>query len=90
MWDGRLGWSRSPSGTARRWISKSAARHAAPIDFGFSRIDGPDGKPVTAGDADYDSCREVAGRITPVPCGIGPVTAAIRMRSTLIALRRQK
>jgi methylenetetrahydrofolate dehydrogenase (NADP+)/methenyltetrahydrofolate cyclohydrolase len=42
------------------------------------------------GDADYESCREVAGWITPVPGGVGPVTVAILMRNTLIAMRRQK
>ncbi len=48
------------------------------------------GKPVTVGDADYESCREVAGWVTPVPGGVGPVTVAILMRNTLIAMRRQK
>lgn len=63
---------------------------AALIDIGINQIDGPDGKPVTVGDADYESCREVAGWITPVPGGVGPVTVAILMRNTLIAMRRQK
>jgi len=63
---------------------------AALIDIGINQVDGPDGKPLTVGDADYESCREVAGWITPVPGGVGPVTVAILMRNTLIALRRQK
>ena len=63
---------------------------AALIDIGINRVPGPDGAPITVGDADYQSCREVAGWITPVPGGVGPVTVAILMRNTLVALHRQK
>lgn len=60
------------------------------IDIGINQIDGPDGKPKVVGDCDYESCREVADWITPVPGGVGPVTVAILMRNTVIAARRQK
>lgn len=60
------------------------------IDIGINQIEGPDGKPKVVGDCDYDSCREVADWITPVPGGVGPVTVAILMRNTVVAARRQK
>jgi methylenetetrahydrofolate dehydrogenase (NADP+)/methenyltetrahydrofolate cyclohydrolase len=40
------------------------------------------------GDCDYQSCHEVAGWITPVPGGVGPVTVSILMRNSAIAARR--
>lgn len=59
---------------------------AAVIDIGINQM--PDGG--LAGDADFASCAEVAGWITPVPGGVGPVTVAILMRNAVIAARRQK
>lgn len=63
---------------------------AAVIDIGINRITGADGKATTVGDADYASCAEVAGWITPVPGGVGPVTVAILMRNAVIAAVRQR
>ncbi len=63
---------------------------AALIDIGINRIEGPDGKPITVGDSDYESCSEIAGWITPVPGGVGPVTVSILMRNTLAATIRLK
>jgi len=63
---------------------------AAVIDIGINRIEGADGKMITVGDVDYDSCAEVAGWITPVPGGVGPVTVAFLMRNTVIAAGRQR
>jgi methylenetetrahydrofolate dehydrogenase (NADP+)/methenyltetrahydrofolate cyclohydrolase len=63
---------------------------AALIDIGINQVDGPDGKPIIVGDSDYESCREVAGWITPVPGGVGPVTVSILMRNTVTAVERQK
>jgi methylenetetrahydrofolate dehydrogenase (NADP+)/methenyltetrahydrofolate cyclohydrolase len=60
------------------------------IDIGINQVEGPDGKSMVVGDCDYDSCSEVAGWITPVPGGVGPVTVAILMRNTIVAARRQK
>jgi methylenetetrahydrofolate dehydrogenase (NADP+)/methenyltetrahydrofolate cyclohydrolase len=60
------------------------------IDIGINQVEGADGKPKVVGDCDYESCREVAGWITPVPGGVGPVTVAILMRNTVVAARRQK
>ena len=63
---------------------------AVVIDIGINQTIGDDGKPKVVGDCDYESCREVAGWITPVPGGVGPVTVAVLMRNTIIAARRQK
>lgn len=63
---------------------------AAVIDIGINRVAGPDGQMITVGDVDYESCRAVAGWITPVPGGVGPVTVAMLMRNTVTAARRQK
>ena len=62
---------------------------AAVIDIGINQIETPDGRLLTVGDADFESCREVAGWITPVPGGVGPVTVAILMRNTVTAAQRQ-
>lgn len=61
---------------------------AALIDIGINRVDTPDG-PKTVGDADFDSCAEVAGWITPVPGGVGPVTVATLMKNAVLATRMQ-
>ncbi len=61
---------------------------AALIDIGINLIETPDG-PRTVGDADFDSCAEVAGWITPVPGGVGPVTVATLMNNAVGATRMQ-
>jgi methylenetetrahydrofolate dehydrogenase (NADP+)/methenyltetrahydrofolate cyclohydrolase len=63
---------------------------AVVIDIGINSIIGDDGEPKIVGDVDYESVKEVAGWVTPVPGGVGPLTVAILLRNTLIALRRQK
>ena len=58
------------------------------IDVGINRIDAPEkgeGKTRLVGDADYDSCAEVAGYITPVPGGVGLMTRACLLVNTLYA-----
>ena len=62
---------------------------AAIIDIGINQIE-ENGAFVTVGDVDYRSCAEIAGWITPVPGGVGPVTVAILMRNTLTALESQQ
>jgi len=61
---------------------------AAIIDIGINQIE-IEGRTSVVGDADWDSCREVAGWITPVPGGVGPVTVAMLMRNVISALRQQ-
>lgn len=61
---------------------------AALIDIGINRIETSDG-PRTVGDADFDSCARIAGWITPVPGGVGPVTVATLMKNAALATRMQ-
>jgi methylenetetrahydrofolate dehydrogenase (NADP+)/methenyltetrahydrofolate cyclohydrolase len=57
---------------------------ATVLDFGFSQLDGN-----WVGDVDYEAAVEVAGAITPVPGGTGPMTNVMLMRNTLTAAERQ-
>ena len=57
---------------------------AVVIDVGINRL--PDGK--LTGDVDFDSARNVAGWITPVPGGVGPMTIAMLLQNTITAARR--
>jgi methylenetetrahydrofolate dehydrogenase (NADP+) / methenyltetrahydrofolate cyclohydrolase len=61
---------------------------SAIIDIGINQIE-ENGKFITVGDVDYESCSELAGWITPVPGGVGPVTVSILMRNTATALQAQ-
>lgn len=63
---------------------------AAVIDIGINAITKEDGTDGLCGDVDYEGVSEVAGWITPVPGGVGPVTVALLMRNTINALKRQK
>ena len=59
---------------------------AAVLDAGYNRIEGRSGD---VGDVDYAAALGVAGWITPVPGGVGPMTIAILLRNTLEAARQQ-
>lgn len=61
---------------------------AAVIDIGINQIETNDG-PKIVGDVDTDAVLNVAGWITPVPGGVGPVTVAILMRNAKVAHQRQ-
>jgi methylenetetrahydrofolate dehydrogenase (NADP+)/methenyltetrahydrofolate cyclohydrolase len=67
---------------------------AAVIDIGINHVEvkQPDGSRVRkiVGDVDFDGVCQVAGWVTPVPGGVGPVTVAMLMRNTLLATERQK
>jgi len=63
---------------------------AAVIDIGINQVLDGDGNGKVVGDADFESCQRIAGWITPVPGGVGPVTVAILMRNSVIAANRQK
>ncbi|MEO5953054.1 MAG: bifunctional 5,10-methylenetetrahydrofolate dehydrogenase/5,10-methenyltetrahydrofolate cyclohydrolase [Chloroflexia bacterium] len=67
---------------------------AAVIDIGINQVEvtGEDGTTrfKTVGDVDYESAKEVAGWITPVPGGVGPVTLSILMRNTVTALENAR
>lgn len=62
---------------------------ATVIDVGINRIDTAEGKTKLVGDVDYAGASEVAGAITPVPGGVGPMTIACLLRNTVIAACRQ-
>ena len=63
---------------------------ATVIDVGINRISTPDGKSRLVGDVDFDSAVQVAGAITPVPGGVGPMTIACLLLNTLTAACRQR
>lgn len=56
---------------------------ATVIDVGINRVDG-----ALVGDVEFDSAASVAGAITPVPGGVGPMTIACLLRNTLVAAHR--
>jgi len=60
------------------WIKPGAAV----IDVGINRIE-EDGKNRLVGDVDFDSAEKVAGAITPVPGGVGPMTIACLLHNTV-------
>ncbi|MEL6684732.1 MAG: bifunctional methylenetetrahydrofolate dehydrogenase/methenyltetrahydrofolate cyclohydrolase FolD [Pseudomonadota bacterium] len=66
------------------WIKPGATV----IDVGINRIDKPEGGTRLVGDCDYESCAAVAGAITPVPGGVGPMTIACLLANTLTACCR--
>jgi len=63
---------------------------AVVIDIGINQVTDDDGSVRVVGDCNYASCAEVAGWITPVPGGVGPVTASVLMRNSVIAADRQR
>ena len=69
------------------WIKKGATV----IDVGINRLDAPEkgeGKTKLVGDVEYDSCAAVAGAITPVPGGVGPMTIACLLANAVTACCR--
>ncbi|MBN9064039.1 MAG: bifunctional methylenetetrahydrofolate dehydrogenase/methenyltetrahydrofolate cyclohydrolase [Rhizobiales bacterium 65-9] len=70
------------------WIKPGATV----IDVGINRVPAPErgeGKTRLVGDVDYAAARAVAGAITPVPGGVGPMTIAMLMANTLTAAHRR-
>jgi methylenetetrahydrofolate dehydrogenase (NADP+)/methenyltetrahydrofolate cyclohydrolase len=67
------------------WIKPGATV----IDVGINRIPKEDGKTRLVGDVDTEAAKEVAGAITPVPGGVGPMTIACLLRNTVTACCRQ-
>ena len=59
---------------------------AVVIDVGINR--GADGK--LCGDVDFEPVSKIAGAITPVPGGVGPMTISMLMRNTLTAAKNHK
>jgi methylenetetrahydrofolate dehydrogenase (NADP+)/methenyltetrahydrofolate cyclohydrolase len=67
------------------WIKPGATV----IDVGINRIEGADGKTRLVGDVAFDEAVKVAGAITPVPGGVGPMTIACLLQNTVTAACRQ-
>ena len=59
------------------------------IDVGINRVEGADGKGRLVGDVAFAEVAEVAGAITPVPGGVGPMTIACLLKNTVVAARMQ-
>ena len=62
---------------------------ATVIDVGQERVEQPDGTRKLLGDVAFDEAFEVAGAITPVPGGVGPMTIACLLRNTVVAAHRR-
>jgi methylenetetrahydrofolate dehydrogenase (NADP+)/methenyltetrahydrofolate cyclohydrolase len=63
---------------------------ATVIDVGINRVPAADGKSKLVGDVDFASASQVAGAITPVPGGVGPMTIACLIRNTMISAARRE
>jgi methylenetetrahydrofolate dehydrogenase (NADP+)/methenyltetrahydrofolate cyclohydrolase len=70
-----------PEMVRRDWIKPGAIV----IDVGINRVAGADGKSRLVGDVAYEECAKVAGAITPVPGGVGPMTIACLLKNTVEA-----
>ncbi len=68
------------------WIKPGATV----IDVGINRVPGEGGKTKLVGDVAFDEAVSIAGAITPVPGGVGPMTIASLLRNTLIAACRRR
>jgi methylenetetrahydrofolate dehydrogenase (NADP+) / methenyltetrahydrofolate cyclohydrolase len=68
------------------WIKPGATV----IDVGIHRVAGPQGTTRLQGDVDFAAARGIAGAITPVPGGVGPMTIACLLRNTLVAACRRR
>ena len=66
------------------WIKPGATV----IDVGINRIPKDDGKTRLVGDVDFEAAKAVAGAITPVPGGVGPMTIAMLLANTVSAAKR--
>ncbi len=78
-------------GKARMVTADMVKPGAVIIDVGTNRIADPTRKSGSrlVGDVDFEAVKEIAGAITPVPGGVGPMTIAMLLRNTLLAARRQ-
>jgi methylenetetrahydrofolate dehydrogenase (NADP+)/methenyltetrahydrofolate cyclohydrolase len=70
-----------PEMVRRDWIKPGAIV----IDVGINRVDAVDGKSRIVGDVAFAEVSEVAGAITPVPAGVGPMTIACLLANTVRA-----
>jgi methylenetetrahydrofolate dehydrogenase (NADP+)/methenyltetrahydrofolate cyclohydrolase len=73
----------TPGLVNQEWVKPGATV----IDVGITRVKDENGKVRIRGDVDFNSVREVAGAITPVPGGVGPMTIACLLKNTFDAFR---
>jgi methylenetetrahydrofolate dehydrogenase (NADP+)/methenyltetrahydrofolate cyclohydrolase len=78
--------SGQPAMVEADWIKPGATV----IDVGTNRVVGPDGAAKLVGDVDFAAARQIAGAITPVPGGVGPMTIACLLRNTIVAACRRR
>lgn len=74
----------SVTGVAHLITADMVKEGATVLDFGFAEMDGE-----WVGDVDFENVKDIAGAITPVPGGTGPMTNAMLMRNTMTAAQRQ-
>src|SRR5215831_6642985 len=77
---------RQPQMVKVDWIKSGATV----VDVGVNTVALPSGGNRLVGDVDFDSVRFVAGAVTPVPGGVGPMTIACLLRNTLLAACRRR
>ncbi len=75
----------SAAGVPKLISSESVKKGAIVVDVGINRVTDTDGKTRTIGDVDYETVKYVAGHISPVPGGVGPMTVAMLLRNTVQA-----
>ena len=81
----------SATGVAGLIKKDMVKKDAIVIDVGINRINLDGGKSKLVGDVDFESVKEIAGAITPVPGGVGPMTIAYLLKNTLnVCLRSIK
>jgi methylenetetrahydrofolate dehydrogenase (NADP+) / methenyltetrahydrofolate cyclohydrolase len=68
------------------WIKPGAVV----IDVGINRVDAAEGKTKLVGDVAFAEAQGIAGAITPVPGGVGPMTIACLLRNTVVAAARRR
>lgn len=75
-----------PQMVKREWVRDGATV----IDVGINRIEESGGRQKLVGDVDFEGVSRVAGAITPVPGGVGPMTIALLLQNTLQAAIRRR
>jgi len=75
-----------PEMIRKSWIKPGATV----IDVGINRVPAGAGKSRLVGDVAFVEVSEVAGAITPVPGGVGPMTIAMLMQNTVTAAQRRR
>jgi len=68
-----------PGLVKKEWIKSGAVV----IDVGINRVEGPDGRMRTVGDVAFEDVSEIAGAISPVPGGVGPMTVAMLLHNVV-------